>query len=72
MNWEELEARMVELETRVAFQDDVIATLSDQLSRQEIDMRELWEAKRLLKKQLEAVSPSNIKREEEEAPPPHY
>ncbi|TBW56690.1 SlyX family protein [Marinobacter halodurans] len=72
MNWEELEVRMVELETRVAFQDDLIATLSDQLSRQERDMRELWEAKRLLKKQLEAVSPSNIKREEEEAPPPHY
>ncbi|WP_111495802.1 MULTISPECIES: SlyX family protein [Marinobacter] len=72
MNWEQLETRLIELETRVAFQDDLIATLSDQISRQELDMRELWEAKQLLKKQLDDVSPSNIRREEEEVPPPHY
>lgn len=72
MKWEELEARMIELETRVAFQDDLIATLSDQVTQQELDLRELWEAKRLLKSQLAEVSPSNIKREEEEVPPPHY
>lgn len=72
MKLEELEARMIELETRVAFQDDLIATLSDQVTRQELDLRELWEAKRLLKSQLAEVSPSNIKREEEEVPPPHY
>ncbi|BES70796.1 SlyX family protein [Marinobacter nanhaiticus D15-8W] len=72
MSWEDLEARLVELETRVAFQDDLIATLSEQVSRQEMDLRELWEAKRLLKTQLSEMSPSNIKREEDEAPPPHY
>ncbi|WP_148863368.1 SlyX family protein [Marinobacter fonticola] len=72
MNLEELEVRLIELETRVAFQDDLIATLSDQVTRQELDLRELWEAKKLLKKQLAEVAPSNIKREEDETPPPHY
>lgn len=68
----ELEARLDELETRLAFQDDLINTLSEQVARQEMDIRELWEAKRLLNKQLKDVSPSNIKREDEETPPPHY
>ncbi|AZT83390.1 SlyX family protein [Marinobacter sp. NP-4(2019)] len=68
----ELETRLDELETRLAFQDDLINTLSEQVARQEMDIRELWEAKRLLNKQLKEVSPSNIKREDEETPPPHY
>lgn len=72
MAYNDLEARLDELETRLAFQDDLINTLSDQVARQEMDIRELWEAKRLLNKQLKEVSPSNIKREDEETPPPHY
>ena len=67
-----LEARLDELETRLAFQDDIINTLSEQVAKQEMDIRELWEAKRLLNKQLKGVSPSNIKSEAEETPPPHY
>lgn len=72
MNSEEIEKRMDELETRLAFQDDVIATLSDQVARQELDLRKLWEAKQLLNKQLSEMAPSNIKRDEDETPPPHY
>lgn len=69
---DKLIARMDELETRVAFQDELINTLSDQLAQQELDIRKLWEAKQHLKKQLSEISPSNIRREEEETPPPHY
>ncbi|PCM43449.1 SlyX family protein [Marinobacter sp. ANT_B65] len=72
MSDKDLQARLDELETRLAFQDDVINTLSEQLAKQEMDIRELWNAKRLLHNQLKDVSSSNIKREEEEAPPPHY
>ncbi|WP_305967062.1 SlyX family protein [Marinobacter salsuginis] len=72
MSQNDLETRLDELETRLAFQDDVINTLSEQVARQEMDIRELWEAKRLLHKQLKDVSPSNIKSEQEETPPPHY
>ncbi|WP_449286582.1 SlyX family protein [Marinobacter sp. PE14] len=72
MSQNDLETRLDELETRLAFQDDVINTLSEQVAKQEMDIRELWEAKRLLNKQLKDVSPSNIKSEQEETPPPHY
>ncbi|GBO90239.1 MULTISPECIES: SlyX family protein [Marinobacter] len=72
MSQNDLETRLDELETRLAFQDDVINTLSEQVARQEMDIRELWEAKRLLHKQLKDVSPSNIKSEQDETPPPHY
>lgn len=67
-----LEHRLDELETRVAFQDDVINTLSEQMAAQELELRQLWEAKQLLLKQLKEVSGSNIRREDEETPPPHY
>ena len=61
-----------ELETRLAFQDDMINALSEQMAKQELDIRELWEAKRLLHKQLKELAPSNVRREDEETPPPHY
>lgn len=67
-----LQARMDELETRLAFQDDLINTLSDQVAQQELAIRELWEAKQHLNRQLKAVAPSNIRNEEDETPPPHY
>jgi SlyX protein len=67
-----IEARLDELETRLAFQDDVIATLNDQVASQEMDLRKLWDANQLLKKQLKDISPSHIKSQEEETPPPHY
>ncbi len=72
MSQKDLETRLDELEMRVAFQDDIINTLSEQLAKQEMELRELWEAKRLLHKQLKEMAPSNIRSEEEEVPPPHY
>lgn len=72
MSHNDLQARLDELETRLAFQDDIINTLSEQVAKQEMDIRELWNAKRLLHNQLKDVSPSHMKREEEETPPPHY
>lgn len=71
-NSADLAKRLDELETRIAFQDDLINTLSEQVARQELDIRELWEAKKQLNTQLKEVSSSNIRKEEEEAPPPHY
>ncbi|WP_166265082.1 SlyX family protein [Marinobacter caseinilyticus] len=67
-----IEARLDELETRLAFQDDMISALNEQVAQQELDIRKLWEAKQHLKKQLSEVSPSNIRSDADEAPPPHY
>ncbi|MDN6319824.1 MAG: SlyX family protein [Marinobacter sp.] len=72
MSHNDLQARLDELETRLVFQDDIINTLSEQVAKQEMDIRELWNAKRLLHNQLKEVAPSNMKSQEEETPPPHY
>jgi len=66
MSDKDLQARLDELETRLAFQDDIIHTLSEQVARQELDIRELWEAKKQLNTQLKEVSSSNIRKEEDE------
>ena len=50
----------------------MIATLNDQVAQQELDIRLLWEAKKRLNKQVSDLSPSNIRSEEDETPPPHY
>ncbi len=72
MDKDRIEARLDELETRLAFQDDTINALNRQVVQQELDIRKLWEAKQHLNKQLSEISPSNIRSEEEEGPPPHY
>ncbi len=72
MSQKNSEARLDELEVRLAFQDELLNTLSDQVAKQEMELRDLWAAKQLLHKQLKEMSPSNIKPEEDETPPPHY
>src|SRR5690554_2135501 len=67
-----LEDRIAELEMRLAFQDDVINTLSEQVARQEMDIRELWDAKKTLHKQLKDISPSNIRPEGQGVPRQRY
>ncbi|MFE8073207.1 SlyX family protein [Marinobacteraceae bacterium S3BR75-40.1] len=68
----ELENRMMELETRVAFQDDLVTTLNDRIAEQENDIRKLWEANRLLKQQINELQEGMDKSPQDEAPPPHY
>lgn len=68
----ELEVRLEELEMRLAFQEQTIDELNTQVARQELDIRELWEAKQKLHKQMKDISPSNIRSAEEETSPPHY
>ncbi|MDY6797306.1 MAG: SlyX family protein [Pseudomonadota bacterium] len=68
----ELQARLEALEMRLAFQEQTIDELNTQMARQELDIRELWEAKQKLHRQLKDIAPSHIRSEAEETPPPHY
>ncbi len=66
-----IEDRVIELETKMAFQDDLLQELNDVIARQEQQLDKLWQASRMLKNQLDTVHSA----EEEpghEAPPPHY
>lgn len=67
----QIEDRMVEIESRQAFQDDTIQSLNDVLVEQQrrIDYLQLQVAA-LLKRQEELTGQFEIA--DDEAPPPHY
>lgn len=66
-----LEERVMELESRMAFQDDTIQALNDVLvkQRRELDHLQLQMAA-MLKRQEDMGS--QFETFEEDAPPPHY
>jgi SlyX protein len=67
----DLEARVTDLETRLAFQDDTIQALNDVLVEQQRVVERLQlQMMALLKRQEEMVG--QFESVEEEAPPPHY
>lgn len=67
----ELEQRITDLEARLAFQDDVIQTLSDVLFAQQRTVERLQAQLGVLARRQEDMQ-SRMGGEEDEAPPPHY
>lgn len=66
-----LEARVTDLESQLAFQDDTIQALSDVLATQQRAVERLQlQMTALLKRQEEMAG--QFETFEEEAPPPHY
>lgn len=66
-----LEERVNDLESRLAFQDDTIQSLSDELIKQQRDIERLQaQIAALIKRQEESAGQFEIG--EQEAPPPHY
>ncbi|MEZ2744482.1 SlyX family protein [Halopseudomonas bauzanensis] len=69
---EQLIARMDELETRLAFQDDTIQALNDAVSRQELELERLRRALELLARRQADLAASMPGETEDDQPPPHY
>ncbi len=67
-----MENRIIELETKISYQEHLIQELNDVVTHQQkqIDALEL-EIKRI-RDHLKGTSSSQIARPEEEVPPPHY
>lgn len=67
-----IEERIVELESRQAFQDDTIQALNDALVEQQklIERLQVQVQVQALAKRQEEVSPYSSS--QDEAPPPHY
>jgi len=69
---EALRERIVELESKVAFQDRSIQELSAVAVRQQEELGRLSEQLEQLAERIRAVAPSPVGPESEETPPPHY
>jgi len=69
-----MDSRLTELETRVAFQDDLLETLNRIVADQQRQMTLMQREIRMLHDQLKSLSPSDLasSTEQEQERPPHY
>lgn len=65
-------ARLEQLETRLAFQDDTIEQLNQEITRQGAETARLKAQLSLMVKRLKEMQPSDIISQADEPPPPHY
>ena len=66
------ESRIEELEIRVAFQDELLATLSGQVVELDRELRALREQVARARESLESLRDSQSHDAASEPPPPHY
>lgn len=67
-----LDSRVVELETRLSFQEHTLQALNDIVTRQQQEIEVLVREIQALKDRLRAAAPSPVGPLEDEKPPPHY
>ncbi len=67
-----LNDRIVELETKVSFQEHALNELSDALAQQQRQIDTMEMKLRELQARFAAIQPSIIAHASEETPPPHY
>ncbi len=67
-----MDDRLIELESRLAFQDHTLQELNDVIVRQQRDIDDLRRDLEALRAQLKALAPALVASRGEETPPPHY
>jgi SlyX protein len=67
-----MEERLVELETRLAFQEDAIHHLNRTVADQQRLIEALEQRIEQLTERLRNLSPSPLEGDQPEPPPPHY
>jgi len=71
-NENDVQARLAELETQLAFQDDLLQSLNRVVIHQEEQLEQLALDVRSLREQVSALSAEPGRPNSEEPPPPHY
>jgi SlyX protein len=64
--------RLIDLESRLAFQEHTLEELNQVVIEQQRQLALLTERLRVLEERVRASQPSQIATEAEESPPPHY
>jgi len=67
-----MEQRLMELESRVAFQDDAIQKLNDVVVSQQEQIDLLLSELKYLNEKVRDLTSELIASEDQETPPPHY
>jgi SlyX protein len=68
----DVRSRLEELETQLAFQDDLVQSLNKVVIRQEEQLLQMAQDLKSLREQVISLATEPAKRNSEEAPPPHY
>lgn len=68
----QLQARIAELESKLAFQDDTIDQLNHAVGQQQLLLSKLERQVALLGQLVKSVQPANVIDQALETPPPHY
>jgi SlyX protein len=68
----ELESRVMELEANIAFQDDTIETLNDELRTHQKHLAKMQRQLELLAQKIKEGGESGLMPQHQEPPPPHY
>lgn len=71
-NSDDFFADLMELQTKVAFQDQTIEELNQALIHQQFALDKLQNQVRQLAEKLQGVAGSQVASRAEETPPPHY
>lgn len=66
------EEQLIDLQTRIAFQDDSIQALSDALAHQQIEIERLTQMVKIINGQVKQMAPESGEGLADEPPPPHY
>ncbi|MDG3086974.1 SlyX family protein [Vibrio hannami] len=69
---EELEQRINDLEIKNSFQEQTIDELNEALGQQQLLISKMQEQMRFMVTKIKTMDTSNMAKESEETPPPHY
>ncbi len=64
--------RLIELETKISYQDHIIGELNEVVTRQQSQIDRLEKEMKQLREHLKHSSSTGLARPDEEVPPPHY
>jgi len=67
-----MKERMIELETKISYQDHLIGELNDVVTRQQQQIDQLEKTMQCFEAHLKQSTSSGLARPDEEVPPPHY